>query len=72
MKITIGKNPKIEVDAISIITKNNKIKIYMAYNKALYKDLQIYLWDKEVEIFYKGKVLETIENHNDQSIVLVF
>ena len=70
MKITIGVNPKIDLDAISVITKNNQTRIYIQYNKSLHEDLKTML--KSLEIYYKGKVLSTIENNNKQSIVLVF
>lgn len=70
MKITIGVNPKIDLDAISVITKNNQTRIYIQYNKSLHEDLKTML--KSLEIYYRGKVLSTIENNNEQSIVLVF
>jgi hypothetical protein len=70
MKITIGVNPKIDLDAISVITKNNQTRIYIQYNKSLHEDLKTML--KSLEIYYRGKVLSTIENNNKQSIVLVF
>ena len=70
MKIVIGVNPLVKVDAIAVIENNNGHRIYIPFNKALYKDLLYYL--KESMLFYKGHPLITIENHNDKSIVLVF
>jgi hypothetical protein len=69
MKITIGVNPTLQLEALAVIEKDNTTSIYLQYSEQLHSDLKIIL--NEEKTFYKGKILSTIMSDN-KSIVLIF